>query len=365
MGCARHSSQFSLIVAAVMRKKAEKFRFFSASQKKLWRAIGPSIWTLKTDHLDDNPALSILRTLHDQPRWLEAYHLYDERGSQLFEQICELPEYYLTRTENAILTEQAGAIISAAPVECIVELGAGTSKKTMHLLREQVRLRRGGTFAPIDVSLSGLTASRDIVKAKFPQLTFHGLCSRYEEGISSVDKKLPTLFIFLGSSMGNFNRSEWVRFFKLLAQSMGPRDFFLLGLDRVKETSMLEKAYNDSQGVTADFILNVFQNINRLMQGNFDPSKMRYHSWYNPKWQQIEMYAVSTARQEIRFPSHAVSFVWEKDDWVLVEISRKFEPDRLQKQLQLFGLNPVAHFTDRKEWFSLLLFRKFSVPTSR
>ena len=138
---------------------------------------------------------------------MEPYHLYDERGSRLFEQICELPEYYLTQTENSILTEKAAEIIAAAPVQCIVELGAGTSKKTMHLLREQVRLRKGGTFAPIDVSLKSLLASRDTVKRRFRRLTFHGLCSRYEEGISSVDTSLPTLFVFLGSTVGNFNRT--------------------------------------------------------------------------------------------------------------------------------------------------------------
>ncbi len=312
------------------------------------------------DSSDRDPALSILRTLLDQPRWLEPRYLYDERGSRLFERICELPEYYLTRTENSILAEKAGEMIAAAPVKCIVELGAGSSKKTMHLLREQVRQRKGGTFTPIDVSLASLTASRDVIKQELPQLKFQGLHARYEEGISSIDKRLPTLFIFLGSSVGNFNRSEFVRFFHHLSQSMGPRDFFLLGVDRVKEAAILEKAYNDSQGVTADFILNVFHNINRLMKSNFDSKKMRYYSWYNPEWQQIEMFAVSTIKQEIGFPSHAASFVWEKDDRILVEISRKLEPARLQQQLPYFDLKPVGHFTDPKEWFSLLLFRKSS-----
>ena len=305
-----------------------------------------------------------MRTLHDQPRWLEPYHLYDERGSQLFEQICQLPEYYLTRTENSILFETAGRIIAAAPVECIVELGAGTSKKTLHLLSEQVRQRKRGAFAPIDVSLSGLAASRDIVREEFPLLNFHGLCSRYEEGIAGIEKKLPTLFVFLGSTVGNFNRSEFVRFFRHLSESMGPKDYLLLGVDRVKDVEVLEKAYDDAQGVTAVFILNVFRNINRLMKSNFDLRKMRYHSWYNPQWQQIEMYAISTAAQEILFPSHAASFVWEKDDRILVEISRKFEPLRLQKQLQFFGLKPVGHFTDPKDWFSILLFRKFKISSA-
>ncbi|MBI2999240.1 MAG: L-histidine N(alpha)-methyltransferase [Deltaproteobacteria bacterium] len=164
----------------------DKPTIIAAERRDLWRLAEPSIWALKEDHAQDDPALSILRTLLDQPPWLEAYHLYDERGSQLFEQICALPEYYLTRTENSILAGQAERMIAAAPVDCIVELGAGTSEKTLHLLREQVRQRPGGTFAPIDVSLRSLALSRDAVGKRFPQLTFHGLLARYEEGFSSI-----------------------------------------------------------------------------------------------------------------------------------------------------------------------------------
>jgi len=196
------------------------------------------------------------------------------------------------------------------------------------------------------------------VKKHFSRLTFHGLNAEYQDGIATIEMSLPTLFVFLGSTVGNFNRSEFGAFFQRLSESMGPHDYFLLGLDRVKDAPILERAYNDSQGITADFILNVFQNINRLLGSNFERRKMRYHSWYNPEWQQVEMYAISTERQEIRIPSGQAPFVWEKGERILVEISRKFDPDRLQDQLQCFGLKPTAHFTDSKKWFSLLLFRK-------
>ncbi len=299
-----------------------------------------------------------MRTLWDQPRWLEAYHLYDDRGSELFEQICELPEYYLTRTEASILERTAGEIIAAAPVECIVELGAGSAKKTTHLLTAQIQQRKDGIFAPIDVSLPGLILSRDFNRAHLPQIRFHGLHARYEEGFASIDKNLPTLFVFLGSTIGNFNAASFGRFFGQLSDAMGPDDFLLLGVDRIKNIHVLERAYADSRGLTAEFILNVFEHINRLAGSNFDRSKMRYHSWYNPEWQQIEMYAISTATQEIRFPSFATSFRWERDERILVEISRKFDPERLQQQLRFFSLNPVRHFTDSNDWFSLLLFKK-------
>jgi dimethylhistidine N-methyltransferase len=331
---------------------------FAAEQRPRWRTVQPGIWSLDGADLDSVPMLSILTTLWDQPRWLEAYHLYDPRGSELFEQICQLPEYYLTRTENGILEAQAGAIIESAPVRCIVELGAGYSKKTVHLLTEQRRRRGGGMFAPIDVSLSGLLASQRAVHRDFPDIEFCGLHARYEEGFTSVDKQLPTLFVFLGSTLGNFNHTDFPRFFRTLSAAMGPDDFLLLGADRVKPARLLADAYNDSRGVTAEFILNVFRNINRRLGSNFALDKMRYHSWYNPEWQQIEMFAVATESQEIRFPEPGASFLWQRDEKILVEISRKFDPLRLQEQLGFFDLVPVKHFTDPHQWFSVLLFKK-------
>src|ERR1043166_4625385 len=341
----------------------EKSALFSVAKQKLWQETQPSIWSLVNDTPQEDPARSIMRTLWDHPRWLEAYHLYDDRGSDLFEQISELPEYYLTRTENAILEKEASRIIEAAPAACIVELGAGSAKKTTHLLKAQVTRRGGGIFAPIDVSAPGLIASRDFVRENFPEIGFHGLHARYEDGFSSIDRDLPTLFVFLGSSIGNFNPASFVRFFDRLSNAIGPKDFLLLGVDRLKDVGVLERAYADSQGSTAEFILNVFQNINRLTESNFDIGKMRYLSMFNPEWAQIEMYAISTTAQKIVFPRFGASFDWQHDDRILVEISRKFDPARLQQQLQFFDLAPLAHFTDEREWFSLLLFRK-TVPKS-
>jgi dimethylhistidine N-methyltransferase len=307
-----------------------------------------------------------MKTLWDQPRWLEAYHLYDEQGSELFERICQLPEYYLTRTEDSILERDAAKIIAAAPVDCIVELGAGYSKKTVHLLTAQARQRQRTLFAPIDVSAAGLLVSREAIRRDFPNVEFCGLNARYENGFNAVDKHLPTLFVFLGSTVGNFNPPEFVRFFTELSNAMGPHDYLLLGADRVKDVGVLEPAYADSQGLTAQFILNVFQNINGLTGSNFERAKMRYHSWFNPEWSQIEMYAIARETQEIRFPSFATSFLWPKGEKILVEISRKFDPIRLQEQFRFFDLQAVGHFTDLKEWFSLLLFRKAEAwPDSR
>jgi len=335
---------------------------FAPAQRHLWHPLEPSIWSLDGSQTHQDPTLSILRTLFDHPRWLEAHNLYDEKGSQLFEKICELPEYYSTRTENSILEREAERVIALAPVECIVELGAGFSKKTLHLLKEQARQRKGGIFAPLDVSPTGLVVSREVIHEQFPELVFHGLQAQFEVGIASIEKSLPTLFVFLGSTIGNFTQPELIRLFKQLSESMGPRDFLLLGVDRIKDVDVIQSAYNDSQGVTAEFILNVFENINRLVQSNFDLNKMRFHSRYNPERQRVEMSSVCTQTQEIHFPTYATSFVWENEEKILVEISRKFDPLKLQKQLHFFGLATVEHFTASKEWCSLHLLRKSSAP---
>ena len=340
------------------QKIQNRFEIFQADQKSRWYEVEPSIWALNSDSPQDDVALSIIRALLDQPRRIEPQFLYDEQGSRLFEKICTLPEYYLTRTEEAILEKEAEQIVALVPVDCIVELGAGFSKKTVHLLREQVRQRREGAFAPIDVSLTALVGSRDSVEKQFSEIEFHGLCARYEEGISSIEKSLPTLFIFLGSSVGNFDRSGFAQFFQFLQRSMGSSDFLLLGVDWAKENEIIENAYNDSQGITAEFILNAFTNVNRLVGSNFDLDRIRYHSVYNSQWRQVEMYGISTRDQVIDLPSVQSQFVWEKGERILVEMSRKFDSRQLQQQLQCFGFESVAHFTDPQKWFSLLLFKK-------
>jgi dimethylhistidine N-methyltransferase len=357
MAHAGHSSYILFIVTQVMTPNSPTI-LLAPQKRHRWRQVQPSIWSLAEDAPREDPARSVMRTLFDQPRWLEAFHLYDDRGSELFERICDLPEYYLTRTENALLANNAANIISAAPVQAIVELGAGYSKKTIHLLREQARQRGSGIFAPIDVSLPGLIAAQNFTAANFPQLRFLGLHALYEEGFSSIAPEVPTLFVFLGSSIGNFTPPAFVRFFTQLSRAMGPNDYLLLGADRIKDASVLERAYDDSQGITAAFILNVFDNINRLTGADFDATKMRYQSWYDAEWAQIEMYAVASVSQQIHFAKFGTSFDWARSERILVEISRKFAPARLQQQMKFFDLLPVEHYTDSNQWFSLLLLKK-------
>lgn len=329
----------------------------STRDRATWSVTAPAILTPRGRGVDD-VAASMVRTLFDRPRWLEPCHLYDERGSLLFEEICELPEYYPTRTEAAILERESGALLSLAPVECIVELGAGFSKKTIHLLKALTRARGRGTFAPVDVSATALMASKRMAEELFPELAFTGLEARFEDAITSITREIPKLVVFLGSTIGNFTPTDMLHFFTHLCEHLGPDDYFLLGVDRIKDPAVIERAYDDSRGATAAFILNAFNNVNRVAGANFRPDRIAYRSLYDPERAQVEMVGVSTETHRVDFPRQSASFTWEKGERILVETSRKFDPCDLQTQLRCFGLESLGHWTDPNEWFSLLLFRR-------
>ena len=338
-------------------------KFLSASDRAAWEETAPSILTPR-GRAAGKLGEGMVRTLFDRPRWLEPCHLYDEKGSLLFEEICESPEYYPTPTEAALLEKEAGALMGLAPVELIMELGAGFSKKTVHLLKALTQARSRGSFAAVDVSATALMASKKMVEELFPELMFAGLEARFEDAITSITPDIPKLVVFLGSTIGNFAPTDMLHFFTHLCNHMGPDDYLLLGVDRIKDPAIISPAYDDSRGATAAFILNAFSNVNRVTGANFQLDKMTYRSNYNPARAQVEMYGVATATHRVNFPRQSASFTWEKDEGILVETSRKFDPDDLQVQLQCFGLETLGHWTDANRWFSLLLFRRDTRPNT-
>ena len=186
----------------------------------------------------------------------------------------------------------------------------------------------------------------------------YGLLAPYHEGLQSLRQDLSKVVVFLGSSIGNFDLFDLKRFFQMLSMSMAPSDYLLLGVDRVKDVTILESAYNDSLGVTAEFILNAFCNINYILGANFNLELIDYYSRYNSQFQQMEMFGVSRMDQNIYLDHCGANFRWRRGERILVEISRKFEPDRLGQQLGLFGFDRVVEFTDPQQWYSLLMFRR-------
>ncbi len=331
-------------------------RIIQESRLGGWELTAPGIWR-RTERLVP-VGHEIVRTLFDHPPWLPAAFLYDARGSQLFETISTLPEYYQTRTEEAILEEAAETVMRRAQPCVLVELGAGSSKKTRHLLREMLRICGGGTFVPVDVSGAALLETQRLLADELPELQVQALEARYESALHDADPFVRKTFVFLGGTVGNFSRGELLAFFSRLSASMAPGDCLLLGVDRVKDPAVLEAAYHDSRGVTAEFILNAFRNVNRLTGSDFDLEGMRYLGRYDEAWQRVEMVAVASRDQRVRFPGLGLEFQWAKGRGILVEISRKFDPARLGKMLRGFDLETVEHFSDPREYFSVLLLEK-------
>lgn len=322
-----------------------------------WDFVEDGLWH-RPPAREELLAMRIFRTLTDQPRWLEARFLYDKKGSELFEKISGLPEYYLTRTEEALLERSARRIVNEAGVGTLVEIGAGSSVKTRHLIDGMLDGGRPGTFVPIDVSCSALRASRELLRQNFPNLEFLGLHAALEDALPDLDPSLPKLVIFLGSSLGNFPRTELVQFLSSVTDALGPDDLFLLGVDGLKERELIRRAYDDSAGVTRSFILNVLNAVNSLTDGDFDPADFEYEPVFNEGWQQMEMWVRALRPGRATFRSIGRTLRWEEGERILVEVSRKFDPGRLAEQISAFGVELLTEYSDSDRAFSLLLFRR-------
>ena len=284
-------------------------------------------------------------------------YFYDERGSQLFEQICQLPEYYPTRTETEILQTFSNAIATlTGPCE-IAELGSGSSTKTRILLDAYQAAGYPLRYLPVDVSSTMLKGTATKLLSEYPSLSIYAVAGTYEPALTALPpKQLPArLIAFIGSTIGNFQPEESHEFIALIQNSLAVGDFFLLGLDLQKETAVLEAAYNDAQGVTAEFNLNMLRHLNREFGGDFDLENFAHVSTYNTDKNQIEMYLESLQAQTVRLKGLDLTVEFEKGDRILSEISRKFNLIEMAQLLSSHGLETVKTFTDKNKLFGLLL----------
>ena len=295
--------------------------------------------------------------LTQNPKSLPPKYFYDDRGSKLFELICQLPEYYLTRTETAILQGCAGAIARlTGPCE-IVELGSGSSTKTRILLDACSQLEYPLHYLPIDISPTILESSACQLLADYPSLQIHGIVSTYELALAKLaPAPLPTrMLCFLGSSLGNLNPRECDVFFSQVVAALQPGEYFLLGIDLDKSQDILEPAYNDSQGVTAAFNLNMLRHLNRKFEGNFDLAQFEHWDFYNQEECQIEMHLKSKKVQTVQLRAIDLTVEFAAGETIRSEISRKFKLNTVQEQLASRGLVPVQVWTDPNQWFGLIL----------
>jgi L-histidine N-alpha-methyltransferase len=285
------------------------------------------------------------------PRWF-----YDEHGSELFDAITQLPEYYQTRTEAEILQRHGADIIEAVKPETIVELGAGFCTKTRLLLgaaRDQGDLK---CFLPMDISEAILQrTARDLVE-EFDGLKVYAMVGDFVEHIDEVPRLGGRqLVVFLGSTIGNFNAVERDAFLRAVRALMQPGDAFLLGVDLVKDRAELIAAYDDAQGVTAAFNLNLLNMLNRELGADFDSDGFEHVALYNEDDSRIEMHLRSRRDQRVSIPGAEVEVEYRAGEMMRTEISSKFTPESVSRHFDAAGIRLTGWYTDGRKRFALCL----------
>jgi len=303
-------------------------------------------------------ALSTAAGLEKTPRLLESRFLYDARGSEIYENICAQPEYYLTRTEASMLDRFAAQISRITGSVTLLELGSGNSAKMDSLFREFLEQSSRIRYLPVDVSSSALRQAGKDIRRKFPDVHVIGIHSTYEKMFPLLSCFSPSLILFLGSTIGNLDEQETIRFFSRMTRQMEDGDFFLLGIDLVKDPALLEAAYNDAAGVTREFTRNLFVRMNRELGSGIDLETVEHEAKYNPDLRRIEIAARFDRGQQIRISPLGRTFSVRSGEKIRTEISRKFVLDEMPPFLSAFGLELREVFTDEKKWFGLLLLQK-------
>ena len=305
-------------------------------------------------------AADIRRGLSASPKQLFPKYLYDELGSRLFEAICEVDEYYLTRAENEILTNHAGEIVAAIP-ECrtLIELGSGSAEKTRNVLEALMNLRGEVLFVPVDISASALKESSHALLDAYPQLRIEAYAADYFQALEALQlsSTLPVLLLFLGSNIGNFEPAEALEFMRAIRRVLRSGDALLLGADLRKDRATLEAAYDDSLGVTRSFIVNELERINRELGANFDLWAFGLRSFYNESIGRVEIYLESLRPQTVEIRQLDLGLEFKAGERIHVENAYKFDVDGLRTLGNESGFALEKTWLDQRQRFSSNLFR--------
>ena len=289
------------------------------------------------------------------PKTLPPKYFYDARGSELFDEITRLPEYYLTRAETSILQRHSADIAALSRCESLVELGSGTSAKTRLLLRA---LLDGGTlreFVPFDVDPAVLTEASDALAAEFPGLAIAPFVGDFEHDIGSIPAGGRRTIAFIGSTIGNLEPGVRARFLAQVGAALRPGDTFLLGTDLVKDTGRLLRAYDDAAGVTAAFNRNVLVVVNRELDADFDVDEFRHVALWDAENEWIEMRLRAERAQQVTVNDLGLVVSFAAGEEVRTEISAKFRRERIEAELAAAGMRVVRFWTDKDGDFGLTL----------
>jgi dimethylhistidine N-methyltransferase len=292
----------------------------------------------------DRFATEVLAGLSAKPKHLPAKYFYDLAGSALFQRITQLPEYYPTRCELALLRDNAPAIASLFPPSCaLFEFGAGSSKKARILLGAAATVE---AYVPVDISGDFLQQDAAQLRRDFPRLAVHPVIADFTVGFEVPPPlaRLPRVGFFPGSTIGNFEHHEAVRFLRHIGETLGEGAVLVIGVDLIKDVSVLCRAYNDAEGVTAKFNLNLLARINRELGANFDLAAFEHHACYNRDRNRIEMHLASVKRQKVRVNGKTINF--RLGETIHTENSYKYTIESFQALAQGAGWRPVKVWSD-------------------
>jgi L-histidine Nalpha-methyltransferase len=311
-------------------------------------------------HLTPDDLAASLRTdvragLTATPKVLPPKYFYDARGSELFEEITRLPEYYPTRAEAGILRARAAEIADVTKARALVELGSGSSEKTHLLLRALRDVGSLETYVPVDVSADAIEKAMPGLVADYPGLDVHGVVADFERHLERLPSDGPRLVAFLGGTIGNFGPAQRRDFLRAVGATLQPGDALLLGTDLVKDADRLIRAYDDDAGVTAAFNLNVLQVINRELGANFDVDAFRHVALWDPEQEWIEMRLESVHEQTVDVPGLFLSVDFTTGEHMRTEISAKFREATVARELTDAGLHLAHWWTDDAGDFALSL----------
>lgn len=299
----------------------------------------------------------IRRALMRAPREIAPKWFYDDTGSELFERICTLPEYYPTRTERAILSNHAAGIVARTGAGELVELGPGAATKTRLLLDAMSKAGTLRRFVAFDFSETMVRRVAHELVREYENLRVIGVVGDFMEQLPELpqDDAGARLVAFLGGTIGNFRPAEARDFLQRVAARMRRGDYFLLGTDLVKDVARLEAAYDDSAGVTAAFNKNILRVLNRMLDGDFDPDAFRHRAFYDPVQHWIEMRLVSERAQTVHLPGIELELHLRAGEEIRTEISSKFDRPRVQQLLGGCGFRLLEWYSDPEQLFALSL----------
>lgn len=302
----------------------------------------------------------IIKGLQAPEKYISSKFFYDETGSRLFEAITGLEEYYPARTEKALLEKISPVIAGEYPFSSIVELGSGDCSKISLLLSSYPKERlKKLKYIPVDISQQALEESIYCLSRNFDEVEVEGIVADFFTQLDSLPKnESHRLFCFFGSTLGNFEPGKGRDFINEIGSIMRKGDMFLLGVDMIKDTNILENAYNDKKGVTAEFNKNILNAVNNLLETNLDTGKFEHLAFYNSDQQRIEMHLEALEDMEISsplldYPSHL-----KKGETIHTENSYKFHKEDIIYLCSMNGLTPVQVYSDRRNWFSVFHFLK-------